>query len=153
MKYIIALIVLLLASTVAAKISIPCGTSNVHKKATLLKIKGGRSIGPITPHVGVVINNLAAVNLLVFVTFFPEFLFSKLFESNVNNQALLGLRTTAVTIVAFDAILLKLEDKIGKENALKAYTVTTLARTVLFAIAFYEGVLKSPGIFIFALLL
>ena len=82
----------------------------------------------------------------MFVTFFPEFIFSKLFDSSVNHQALLGLRTTAVTIVAFDAILLKLEDKIGKENALKAYTITTLARTILFTIAFYEGVLKSPGI-------
>jgi hypothetical protein len=127
---------------VGAKVSMPHVKVSNSKSLT---IKGGKSIGPVTPHVGVVINNLAALNFLVFVTFFPELVFTKLFGTGVNKQALLCLRTTAATILAFDGMLLKLEDKVGKENALIAYTVSTLARTILFSLAFYQGVLVSPG--------
>jgi hypothetical protein len=144
MKAFLFLFVIFLFS-IASGTSVVSKKTKCHKHDVINSIRAGKSIGPITPHVGVVANNLAALNLLVFVTIFPKFTFSKLFQTDVNPQALLGLRTTAVTILAFDAMLLKLENVIGKKNALTAYTVSTIARTVVFGIAFYNGVLKSPG--------
>ena len=55
---VITFLVLLLSAKVIAKTSISSVANNV-QKTVVFKINGGRSIGPITPHVGVVINNLA----------------------------------------------------------------------------------------------